>query len=56
MPYPEMMIAPMREDLRRIGFTELKTAADVDGAMRAYDMVGRLEEIASVRDLTACLR
>lgn len=30
--------------------------ANVDGAMRAYDMVGLLEEIASVRDLTACLR
>ena len=33
MPYPEMMIAPMREDLRRIGFQELKTPADVDGAL-----------------------
>jgi putative YphP/YqiW family bacilliredoxin len=33
MPYPEMMIAPMREDLRRIGFQELKTAAEVDGAL-----------------------
>ena len=30
MPYPEMMIAPMREDLVRIGFEELRTAADVD--------------------------
>ena len=30
MPYPEMMIAPMREDLRRMGFTELRTPADVD--------------------------
>ena len=33
MPYPEMMIAPMREDLRRIGFTELRTASDVDDAL-----------------------
>ena len=33
MPYPEMMIAPMREDLRRIGFQELKTAAEVDRAL-----------------------
>ena len=33
MPYPEMMIAPMREDLRRIGFQELKTPADVDAAL-----------------------
>ena len=30
MPYPEMMIAPMREDLRRIGFRELLTAEEVD--------------------------
>ena len=33
MPYPEMMIAPMREDLRRIGFTELRTANDVDAVL-----------------------
>ena len=30
MPYPEMMIAPMREDLRRIGFQELRTPGEVD--------------------------
>lgn len=30
MPYPEMMVAPMREDLVRIGFEELRSAADVD--------------------------
>ena len=30
MPYPEMMVKPMRDDLVRIGFTELRTAADVD--------------------------
>ena len=35
MPYPEMMIAPMREDLRRIGFQELKTAGEVDQALGA---------------------
>jgi bacilliredoxin len=33
MPYPEMMIAPMRQDLTRIGFTELKTADDVDAVL-----------------------
>ena len=33
MPYPEMMIAPMREDLRRIGFRELRTATEVDDAL-----------------------
>ncbi len=30
MPYPEMMVAPMREDLARVGFKELRTAEDVD--------------------------
>jgi putative YphP/YqiW family bacilliredoxin len=30
MPYPEKMIAPMRQDLVRIGFKELRTPADVD--------------------------
>ena len=33
MPYPEMMIKPMREDLRRIGFQELRTAQEVDDAL-----------------------
>jgi bacilliredoxin len=32
MPYPEMMVAPMREDLTRVGFTELKTPDEVDAA------------------------
>lgn len=32
MPYPEMMVAPMREDLTRVGFTELKTPDEVDTA------------------------
>ncbi len=30
MPYDERMVAPMREDVRRIGARELRTAADVD--------------------------
>ena len=30
MPYPEMMIRPMREDLTRLGVEELTTAAAVD--------------------------
>lgn len=33
MPYPEMMVAPMREDLVRIGFTELRTPDDVDAVL-----------------------
>lgn len=34
MPYPEMMVAPMREDLVRVGFTEMRTPEEVD------DMLG----------------
>ena len=30
MPYPEMMIAPMRQELVGIGFTEMRTPEDVD--------------------------
>lgn len=30
MPYPEMMIAPMREDLASVGFKELRTPEEVD--------------------------
>lgn len=33
MPYPEMMVAPMRQDLARLGIQELKTAAEVDAWM-----------------------
>ena len=33
MPYPEIMIRPMREDLTRLGFDELRTAADVDATI-----------------------
>ncbi|MBW3536029.1 MAG: BrxA/BrxB family bacilliredoxin [Gemmatimonadetes bacterium] len=33
MPYPEMMVAPMRQDLTRIGFQELRTPAEVDEAL-----------------------
>ena len=33
MPYPEFMVAPMREDLVKIGFTELKTAQHVDAIL-----------------------
>lgn len=30
MPYPELMVAPMRQELARLGATELKTPAEVD--------------------------
>ena len=31
--YPEELVKPMREDLTSIGFTELKTAGDVEQAL-----------------------
>ena len=34
MPYPEFLVAPMRQDLTRFGVDELRTAADVDDAVR----------------------
>jgi len=33
MPYPEMMVAPMREDLVKIGFTELRNSDHVDAVL-----------------------
>ncbi|MEK9499722.1 BrxA/BrxB family bacilliredoxin [Gaopeijia maritima] len=40
MPYPEMMVAPMREDLVRIGFEELRSADDVDRVLGDDDAEG----------------
>ena len=40
MPYPESFIGPMREELTRLGVKELRTAADVDAAVR--DTTGTL--------------
>lgn len=33
MPYPEMMLVPMREDLVRVGFQEMRTAEEVDDVL-----------------------
>ncbi len=35
MPYPEMLIAPMRGEMTAMGATELKTAAAVDEAVKS---------------------
>src|SRR3970040_1537429 len=35
MPYPELMVKPMREDMTRMGVKELKTVAEVDEALGA---------------------
>lgn len=32
--YPEYLVAPMREELTKVGFKELKSAADVDSALK----------------------
>src|SRR6476620_6945121 len=37
MPYPEIMIKPMREELTRLGFQELKTPDAVDDTLRSDD-------------------
>lgn len=37
MPYPEIMIKPMREDLTRLGVEELRTAEDVDETVTTTD-------------------
>ena len=37
MPYPEMMVAPMRHELVQIGFQELHDAEQVNQAMDAMD-------------------
>jgi putative YphP/YqiW family bacilliredoxin len=34
MPYPESFIAPMREELTRLGVQELRTPAEVDAVVR----------------------
>lgn len=34
MPYPEIMIKPMREELTRLGVEELRTEADVDRTLQ----------------------
>jgi putative YphP/YqiW family bacilliredoxin len=33
MPYPELMVKPMREEVIRLGVTELRTVAEVDAAL-----------------------
>src|SRR5712691_3998733 len=33
MPYPEFFVAQMREELTRLGFEELRSAAEVDAAV-----------------------
>ena len=48
MPYPEPLVAPMREELTRLGVEELRTAEDVDRAMDAAQEGTTLAIINSV--------
>ena len=48
MPYPEMMVAPMREDLVRIGFEELRNADDVDRILGGDDDATTLLVVNSI--------
>lgn len=42
MPYPELMVRPMREELTSVGFEELKTADDVANWQGAKEATGFL--------------
>lgn len=48
MPYPKSMVEPMREELTRLGVTELLEAEDVDEAMEAAEVGTSLVIINSV--------
>lgn len=50
MPYPEMMVAPMRNDLVRLGFQELRTPEQVSQAMEA--MAGTV--VIAVNSVCGC--
>lgn len=39
MPYPEYLVAPMRQELTALGARECRTAADVDAAVQAPGVV-----------------
>jgi len=39
MPYSELMVAHMRQDLVRIGFKEMRTPADVEGLLESQGTV-----------------
>ncbi|OZC03160.1 BrxA/BrxB family bacilliredoxin [Rubricoccus marinus] len=48
MPYPEPLVRPMREELTRLGVTELTTADEVDRAMQAAEEGTMLAIVNSV--------
>ncbi|NND71908.1 MAG: BrxA/BrxB family bacilliredoxin [Rhodothermales bacterium] len=48
MPYPEALVEPMRQELTRIGVTEMKTAEEVDRAFKVDPDTTSLVVINSV--------
>ncbi|HEY1047815.1 MAG TPA: BrxA/BrxB family bacilliredoxin [Bacteroidia bacterium] len=42
MPYPEMLVSPMRAELTNVGFTELKTIEEVENTMNGAKGVSLL--------------
>jgi len=42
MPYPEIMIRPMREELTRLGFEELRTPEQVDATLKDTEGVAMI--------------
>ncbi len=39
--YPEMMVAPMRQELTQAGIAEARTAADVEKAIRSPSLLDK---------------
>lgn len=52
MPYPEPLVAPMRDELTRLGVAELRTAADVDALFDASQGGGTT--LAIVNSVCGC--
>lgn len=55
MPYPEALVQPMRAELTRLGFDELRTADDVDAAFEAAEEGTTLLVINSVCGCAAAM-
>ena len=49
MPYSELMVAPMRQDLVRIGFKEMMTPEDVEGLLESAGTV-----LVAVNSICGC--
>ena len=49
MPYSEMMVAPMRQDLVRLGFVEMRTPEDVEGLLESEGTV-----VVAVNSVCGC--